>query len=57
MYNIHKVKKNTVDLEDQKKTINKRKAYIERYYSSVRPSLIDNYNKRINSFIRKVYQF
>jgi hypothetical protein len=30
------------------------KKYVDKYYNITRPALIDNYNKRINSFIRRM---
>ena len=54
MYNAFMAKRNTFDIEEMKRKSKKNKLYVDRYYHKVRPSLIDNYNKRINTFIRKV---
>lgn len=54
MYNAFIVKKKTTEEQTIHKQSEKNEKYIHRYLTKTRPSLIDNYNKRINSFIRRM---
>lgn len=54
MYNSFLVNKRSVELEEIKKKSEANIKYVKRYYNVTRPALIDNHNKRINSFIRRM---
>lgn len=54
MYNAFIVKKRTIEEEKVNMLSQRNHQYVQRYLGKTRPSLIEDYNKRINSFIRRM---
>ena len=54
MYNAFIVRKKTSEEDKIQRQSERNHHYVQRYLAKTRPSLIDNYNKRINSFIRRM---
>ena len=54
MYNAFIVRKKTNEHDQKLRQSERNHQYVQRYLAKTRPSLIDNYNKRINSFIRRM---
>lgn len=54
MYNVFMVNKQKSQEQALFKDSERNHKYVQRYLTKTRPSLIDSYNKRINSFIRRM---
>lgn len=54
MYNAFIANRKSIEIIEVSKKSEANKKYIKKYYNNIRPNLIDNHNKRINSFIRRM---